>query len=196
MLMALSGLQHTLGPVENTPLLRSFVQSLAADPLLAVVLAALLTWGCHSSVAMVLVVGSLAASHVIGATETLALVLGANVGGALPALMHTSTPEARRLPLGNLLVRLIGVLLMLPWLKPVTEFMVRFIPGEARLAVNFHLLFNMVLAAIFLFAVKRTRPLAAVLAARPAASGRSGPTPVPRTRGRRRGQRCTGECGA
>ncbi len=156
MLMALALLQHTLAPVENTPVLRSFVQALATDPLLAVVLAALLTWGCHSSVVIVLVVGSLAANHVIGPTETLALVLGANLGGAMPALLHASTPEARRLPLGNLLVRLVGVLLVLPWLTPITHLMARFVPGDARLAVNFHLLFNLALAAAFLFAVKRS----------------------------------------
>jgi phosphate:Na+ symporter len=159
MLMALALLQHTLAPVENTPVLRSFVQALATDPLLAVVLAALLTWGCHSSVVMVLVVGSLAANHVIGPTETLALVLGANLGGTMPALLHASTPEARRLPLGNLLVRLVGVLLVLPWLTPITHLMARFVPGEARLAVNFHLLFNLALAAAFLFAVKRSARL-------------------------------------
>jgi phosphate:Na+ symporter len=159
MLMALALLQHTLAPVENTPVLRSSVQALATDPLLAVVLAALLTWGCHSSVVMVLVVGSLAANHVIGPTETLALVLGANLGGAMPALLHASTPEARRLPLGNLLVRLVGVLLVLPWLTPITHLMARFIPGDTRLAVNFHLLFNLALAAAFLFAVKRSARL-------------------------------------
>ncbi len=156
MLMALSGLQHTLGSVENTPLLRSFLQSLASDPLLAVLLAAILTWGCHSSVAMVLVIGSLSASQVIGATETLALVLGANLGGALPPLFHASTPEARRLPLGNALVRLVGVLLALPWLTPLTRLMERLVPGDARLAVDFHLLFNLALAALFLMNVKRT----------------------------------------
>jgi phosphate:Na+ symporter len=159
MLMALSGLQHTLGSVEHTPLLLSFLQSLANDPLLAVVLAAILTWGCHSSVAMVLVIGSLFASQVIGATETLALVLGANLGGAMPPLFHASTPEARRLPLGNLLVRLIGVLLVLPWLTQVTRLMERVIPGDVRLAVDFHLLFNLALAAVFLMNVKRTASL-------------------------------------
>jgi len=156
MLMALAGLQHTLGSVENTPLLRSFLQSLAHDPLLAVLLAAILTWGCHSSVAMVLVIGSLSASQVIGAPETLALVLGANLGGALPPLVHASTPAARRLPLGNLLVRCIGVLLALPFLTPLTRLMERLIPGDARLAVDFHLLFNLALAALFLMNVKRT----------------------------------------
>lgn len=159
MLMSLALLQHTLAPVENTPALRSSVQALANDPLLAVLLAALLTWGCHSSVVIVLVVGSLAANHVIGPTETLAMVLGANLGGAMPALLHASTPEARRLPLGNLLVRLVGVLALLPWLTPITHELLRILPDNTRLAVNFHLMFNLALAAAFLFAVKRSARL-------------------------------------
>jgi len=159
MLMALAGLQATLGPVENTPLLRSFLESLAADPLLAVLLAAIITWGCHSSVVMVLLVGSLAANHVVNAPETLALVLGANVGGALPPMLHASTVAARRVPLGNLLVRLTGVVLLLPWLTPLTVLMLRLLPGTERLAVNFHLLFNLALAAIFLGNVDRVAAL-------------------------------------
>jgi phosphate:Na+ symporter len=159
MLMALSGLQATLGPVENTPLLRSFLESLAADPLLAVLLAGILTWGCHSSVVIVLLVGSLAANHVINPSETLALVLGANIGGALPPMMHASTTAARRVPLGNLLVRVTGVLLVLPWLAPLTGLMQRLLPGSERLAVNFHLLFNLGLAAVFLGNVERVAGL-------------------------------------
>jgi phosphate:Na+ symporter len=159
MLMALAGLQATLGPVENTPLLRSFLESLATDPLLAVLLAAIVTWGCHSSVVMVLLVGSLAANNVISAPETLALVLGANVGGALPPMLHASTVAARRVPLGNLLVRLSGVLVLLPWLTPITGLMQRLLPGGERLAVNFHLLFNLALAAAFLANVDRVAAL-------------------------------------
>ena len=85
MLMALAGLQHTLGPIENTPLLRPVVSALAHDPLLAVVGAAALTWACHSSIAIVLLVSSFAATHVVDPAGALALVLGANLGG------HTAT---------------------------------------------------------------------------------------------------------
>ena len=159
MLMALAGLQATLSPVENTPLLHSFLESLAADPLLAVLLAAIITWGCHSSVVMVLLIGSLAANHVVNAPEALALVLGANVGGAVPPMLHASTVAARRVPLGNLLVRLSGVLLLLPWLTPLTVLMQRLLPGSERLAVNFHLLFNLALAAAFLGNVDRVAAL-------------------------------------
>jgi phosphate:Na+ symporter len=159
MLMALAGLQATLSPVENTPLLRSFLESLAADPLLAVLLAAILTWGCHSSVVMVLLVGSLSANHVINAPETLALVLGANGGGALPPMLHASTVAARRVPVGNLLVRLSGAVLALPWLTPLAALMQRLLPAQERLAVNFHLLFNLALAAVFLVNVDRVAGL-------------------------------------
>ena len=96
------------------------MNSLAGDPVLAVLIAAALTWACHSSIAVVLLVASFAATHVVGSNGALALVLGANLGGALPALVDASTASARRLPLGNLLVRAVGVLVALP-LLPASE---------------------------------------------------------------------------
>jgi phosphate:Na+ symporter len=150
MLLALTGLQSALEPVENTPLLRSILESLSGEPLLAVLIASLLTWACHSSLAIVLLVASLAGSHLLNAPESLALVLGANLGGAMPALVHASTPVARRLPLGNLLVRMAGVVVALPWLPQLAR-LLRYLPnGDARLVVDFHLAFNLALALAFL----------------------------------------------
>ncbi|HWJ36636.1 MAG TPA: Na/Pi cotransporter family protein [Steroidobacteraceae bacterium] len=153
MLMALAGLVHTLGPLENAPLLRPVMGALSDDPVLAVVFAALLTWACHSSIAIVLLVGSFEASHVVGPTGALALVLGANLGGALPALLNASTRMARRLPLGNLLVRATGVILALPLLPEIARTLARIDPSGSRLVVNFHLLFNVALAIAFLMPV-------------------------------------------
>ena len=150
MLMALGGLLHTLGPVENAPLLRPVLGSLASDPVLAALIAAALTWACHSSIAIVLLVSSFAATHIVSPTGALALVLGANLGGALPALIDASTNVARRLPLGNLLVRATGVLVGLPLLPVVTEALGQVDPAPGRLVVNFHLAFNLALAAAFL----------------------------------------------
>jgi phosphate:Na+ symporter len=154
MLMALSGLVHTLAPLENAPLLRPVMGSLSGDPVLAVVIAALLTWACHSSIVIVLLVGSFAASHVVGPTGALALVLGANLGGAMPALLTASTRSARRLPLGNLLVRGTGVVLALPFLDSLAHTLTRVDPASLRLVVNFHLLFNVALAFLFLGPVR------------------------------------------
>jgi phosphate:Na+ symporter len=128
MLMALTGLVHTLGPLENAPLLRPVMGSLSEDPILAV----------------------LEATHVVGPTGALALVLGANLGGALPALLDASTLAAKRLPLGNLLVRLTGVIVALPFLPQIALALADADPDSARLVVNFHLLFNVALAAAFI----------------------------------------------
>ena len=150
MLMALAGLVHTLGPIENTPLLRPVVAALARDPLLAVFVAAAVTWACHSSIAIVLLVASFAATHVVDPTGALALVLGANLGGTLPPLIDAPTPAARRLPLGNLLVRTVGVVLALPFLPAITQVLEHAEPAPGRLVVNFHLAFNLALAVVFL----------------------------------------------
>ncbi len=152
MLMALAGLVHTLAPLENAPLLRPLMGSLSGDPVLAVLIAAMLTWACHSSIAIVLLIGSFAASHVVGPTGALALVLGANLGGALPALLNASPGTARRLPLGNLLVRASGVVLALPFLPQIAS-VLSASAGAARLVVNFHLAFNVILAIVFLGSV-------------------------------------------
>ena len=150
MLMALTGLVHTLAPLDSAPLLRPVMGSLSGDPVLAVMIAALLTWACHSSIAIVLLIGTFEASHIVGPTGALALVLGANLGGALPALLNASTRAARRLPLGNLLVRATGVVWALPFLPEITQTLARLDPLSTRLVVDFHLLFNVVLAVVFL----------------------------------------------
>ena len=151
-LMALAGLLHTLGPIENTPLLRPVMGALARDPLLAPSCGRTHP-GLPPSIAIVLLVVSFAATHVVDPTGALALVLGANLGGALPPLMHASTPAARRLPLGNLLVRAVGVALALPFLPAITRVLERADHAPGRLVVNFHLAFNLALAAVFLGSV-------------------------------------------
>jgi phosphate:Na+ symporter len=150
MLMALTGLVHTFAPLQTAPLLRPIIGALSGDPVLAVLIAALLTWACHSSIAMVLLIGSFQASHLVDPTGALALILGANLGGALPALFNASTRVARRLPLGNLLVRATGVIAALPFLGEIAGALSQADPDAARLVVNFHLLFNVVLALTFL----------------------------------------------
>jgi phosphate:Na+ symporter len=91
MLLALGALVRTLEPVESATALRAVLGSLGGEPVLAVLLAAALTWACHSSVAIVLLVGSLAASGVVTPAGSLALVLGANLGSTLPPLFEAGS---------------------------------------------------------------------------------------------------------
>ena len=136
--------------MENASALRAVLGSLGGEPVLAVLIAAVLTWACHSSVAVVLLIGSLAASGVVAPAGSLALVLGANIGSTLPALFEAGSPVARRLPLGNLLVRAAGCIVALPFLPVIARFLTQIEPAPARLVVNFHTGFNLALAVLFL----------------------------------------------
>ena len=139
--------------------LRVVLESLAADPLLAALLGALLTWGAHSSAAIVLLTASLAASGLVPPALALALVAGANIGGALIAVVLTwrSAAAARRAPLANLLARSIVAVAALLLLPLALAYLPVLGASADRLVVNFHTAFNIVLALIFL-------PLAAPLA--------------------------------
>ena len=150
MLLALGALGHTLAPVETAPAVRTVLEALTGEPVLAVLIAGALTWACHSSVAVVLLIASLATSGVIAPVASLALVLGANLGGTLPPLFEAGTGVARRLPLGNLLVRGAGCIVVLPLLSMIAGLLAHIEPAPARLVVNFHTAFNLALAVLSL----------------------------------------------
>jgi phosphate:Na+ symporter len=160
MLLALGALAHTLAPVETAPVLRAVFGSLAGEPVLAMLIAAALTWACHSSVAVVLLIASLAAAGAISPAPSLALVLGANLGGTLAPLAEAGSAPARRLPLGNFAVCAVGCLAVLPFLPAIAGLLEQLEPAGARLAVNFHTAFNLAQAALFL---PLTNRLAALL---------------------------------
>ncbi|QNJ99841.1 Na/Pi cotransporter family protein [Dyella telluris] len=154
MLLALHLLVGAMAPVENATVLHAILHSLASEPVLAMLVAALLTWACHSSVAVVLLIVSLATAGVVDAPGALALVLGANLGSTIPALMEAHTPVARRLPMGNLMVRAFGCIVCLPLLPMIAHWLAPLGASPARIVVNFHTAFNLALALVFIVPVE------------------------------------------
>ena len=153
MLLSLHILLDTLAPAENAPAVRFLLSSATTEPLLCLLLAAALTWVAHSSVTVVVLVMSLAASQFITPVASLALVLGANVGSAINPLIEGSrgdNPASRRLPLGNMLNRLIGCALVVPFLQPIATELAKLEPNPARLAADFHTAFNVGMALLFI----------------------------------------------
>jgi phosphate:Na+ symporter len=153
MLFALQQLLILVTPYEDVPSLRMLLGAIATQPLIDVILAAAVTWAAHSSVAIVLLVVSLAAKGVVPPEAAFALVLGANLGTALNPLLEGATggdPVSKRLPVGNLVNRLIGVVLALALMKWIGPLMVTIEPDPARATADFHTLFNLVTAVLFL----------------------------------------------
>jgi phosphate:Na+ symporter len=153
MLLSLHILLDTLAPAEDAPAVRMLLGAMTGDSLLCVLMAAALTWFAHSSVTVVLLIMSLAYSGFITPVAALALTLGANLGSAINPVIEGSNsrnPASRRLPLGNLLNRLIGCALTLPFLNPIAHALTRFEPNPSRMTADFHMAFNLVLAIVFI----------------------------------------------
>jgi phosphate:Na+ symporter len=153
MLLALHIFLDGLVTTQSVPVSRALLSAITSQPILCLGLAAAVTWAAHSSVAVVLVVMSLGAAHLVPPTAVLALVLGANVGSALNPLIETGQPgnlASRRLPIGNLVTRLVGCVLVLPFLDPIAAVLQRHEPNPARLAADFHTAFNVLLALMFI----------------------------------------------
>jgi phosphate:Na+ symporter len=153
MLLALHVLLDTLAPAEDAPSVRVLLGAITGDPVLCVLVAAGLTWAAHSSVATVLLIMSLAYSNFVTPTAALALVLGANLGSAINPVLeggHRDQPSSYRLPVGNLLNRLIGVALFAPFLEPIAQALRAVQPDMAKMIAEFHVAFNVVLAVAFI----------------------------------------------
>jgi phosphate:Na+ symporter len=163
MLTALHQTIELLVPYEDVPSMRLLLGAIATQPILDVLLAAGLTWAAHSSVAVVLVVMSFAAKGTLPPDAAFALVLGANLGTAINPILEGTTgndPATRRLPTGNLINRVIGVVVALAALGPVGRLMVIVEPDNVRAVADFHTAFNLILALVFF---PLLRPYASIL---------------------------------
>jgi len=152
LLMALDHFVALLTPYEDVPSLRMLLGAVSTQPLLDVVIAAGLTWAAHSSVAIVLVIMSFAAQGTVPPEAAFALVLGANLGTAINPVLEGaggSDPAAKRVPLGNLVNRVIGVVIGLVALPYLSVWLVTVDQDNARAVADFHTAFNLVLATIF-----------------------------------------------
>ncbi len=119
--------------------------------MLDVLLAAGLTWAAHSSVAIVLLIVSLASRGVVPPNAAFALVLGANLGTAINPLVEGvsgNDPSGKRLPFGNLLTPACRVAIGLILLDPVGALLVTVEPNSARAVADFHTVFNLAIAAL------------------------------------------------
>jgi phosphate:Na+ symporter len=150
-LIALSQFVGIVTPYEDVPSLKMFLGAVSNQPLVDVVLAAGLTWAAHSSVAILLLIMSFGGNNVVPPEAAFALVLEGATGG---------DPAGKRLPLGNLLNRAIGVILGLIALPYAGTLLISIEPDPARAVADFHTAFNLILAAVFF---PLLRPFAALL---------------------------------
>ena len=152
MLLSLHILLDSLSVAEQAPVVHELFSAITGEPLLTLLIGALLTWLSHSSVATVLLTMSLGSSGFITPEAALALVLGANLGSAINPLLEgtvSGNPAHRRMPVGNLINRLVGCVLFLP-LLPWLGGLLHHYDTPTRLVADFHTGFNLVMALLFM----------------------------------------------
>lgn len=176
LLMALHQFLTLLAPLTADPMAHEVLARLSRHIVFLVLASAVLAWAAHSSIAIVLLAMSLAANHVLPATAAIAMALGANLGSAVNPVVEGQTrghAAGRRLTVGNLANRVVGVLAALAVFPFFGAEMASLGASPERAVANFHTVFNLVLAVLFLPAT----PLVAKLLERwlPARPGQERP---------------------
>jgi phosphate:Na+ symporter len=147
-ILALQMILQAARPFTQAAGVKVIFGTLSGDPLLDLLIGALFTVLAWSSLAVVLLTAAFVASGLIGLKVALFLVLGANLGSGLLALLATAglSRAGRRVALGNLLFRVIGCALTVPLLGTIEGLLAWLDPQPQRLVVNFHTAFNVLLA--------------------------------------------------
>jgi phosphate:Na+ symporter len=151
-LLALQLIAAGAGPIRESPIVPALIPVLRDAAIPGAILGAALTVLSTSSLAIVLLTVSLTAAGVLPILTAVSLVLGANLGSALMPVIASlrGLPEARRVPLGNLIFRGIGVaaaISALPWLLPELGRLAATAPQQV---LNFHVALNLAIALLFI----------------------------------------------
>lgn len=158
MLLALRLVTGSTNVLTQNPAVQLMLESLSSDLLLEILVGATLAVLAYSSLAVVLLSATMAL-QVVGLDVALGLVLGANLGSGLLAVITTarSGTSTRQVPIGNLLFKVLGVAIA-PWLIPLWLALAQhWVQDPATLTVLFHLSFNLMVGAVF---IGLTQPVA------------------------------------
>lgn len=140
-------------PITQAQGVKVIFASLSGDILLDMLIGVLFTLASWSSLSVVLLTAAFVTASVISVPVALTLVLGANLGsGLLALLVNLRTPGAgRHVAVGNLLFKVVGCIIFasaLPW---VVDLLAKLDADPRSQVLNLHVLFNITIGVLFIF---------------------------------------------
>jgi phosphate:Na+ symporter len=152
MLLALQMVMAATRPITAAHGMRVIFSTLSGDPMLDMLIGAAFAVLSFSSLAVVLLAATLAASQVVSVPVALCLVLGANLGSGILALIVNARTAGggRRVAFGNLIFKVVGCVVfatLLPWIMGL---LANLDQDTRRQVLHFHVAFNVFLAIVFL----------------------------------------------
>ena len=145
-LLALELIVQAVHPITQSDGVQVVFASLTGDVMLDALIGALFAVITYSSLAAVLLTATLTATGVISFPVALCLVIGANLGSGLLAMLNNSTANAaaRRVALGSLLFKLVGSLIVLPFVHLLADSMAKLPVAKSELVIYFHVFYNLI----------------------------------------------------
>ena len=152
MLLALQLVVEATGPLFSSPAVRALLASLNSDVLLEITIGAFFAIVAYSSLAVVLLVAAMATSNVVPLDVALGLVLGANLGSGLLAVLTTakSAVPVRQVTVGSLVFKLAGVAIAAPFVGVYLREARPYVQDATQLVVLYHLAFNVLVSVGFI----------------------------------------------
>jgi len=149
-LLALQLIVAAATPITQAAGVKVLFSSLTGDVMLDSLIGALFAIISYSSLAAVLLTATLTATGVISFKVALCLVIGANLGSGLLAMLNNSASNAagKRVALGSLLFKFIGSLLVLPFIDPLAALLEKLPVNDEELVIFFHVFYNLIRCVI------------------------------------------------
>src|SRR5471030_476102 len=145
-LLALELIVSAATPIMQASGVKVLFSSLTGDAVLDSLTGALFSIISYSSLAAVLLTATLTATDVISFKVALCLVIGANLGSGILAMINASgqNAEGKRVALGSLLFKLIGCVVVLPGIAFLAGWLERLPVSAAGLVIYFHVFYNLI----------------------------------------------------
>ncbi len=164
--LSLSVLSSAGEVLRQSTIIAEIFAAMGNEPLIAILVAAVLTWVAHSSLAVLLLISVLATGGVLDhGFLSFYLVLGINAGAALPAFTLTLSepPAARQIALGNLFFRIVGVILAAILSSRWMPYLAQWDMEAGQKLIFLHIGFNALLLVIFITSIEGMARLTANL---------------------------------
>jgi phosphate:Na+ symporter len=155
-----------IAPLAANGLTRQVLVAFSGNPFLGLLAGAVLSAGMASSAATIGLALSLAHQGLLPLLGAIPVVLGANIGTCATALAASlrSSSDARRVAVAHIAFKLLGVALVFPFIRPLTDLVAATAADPARQVANAHTFFNLGISALFLpFSPVAARAIAALV---------------------------------
>lgn len=145
-LLALQLIVAAAKPITQAAGVQVLFSTLTGDIMLDALIGAVFAIISYSSLAAVLITATLTATGVISFKVALCLVIGANLGSGLLAMINASGSNAagKRVALGSLLFKLIGSVVILPFVDYIADLLDKLPVNDEEMVIFFHVFYNLV----------------------------------------------------